>query len=223
MYSKFTGEHPCWSVISIKLLCNFTEIALWHRCSPVNLLHNFRTPFLQNTSGRLLPKRDLQRMELDQNPWESHLISARKLVYKKLSAKTSQKQKFFKTKKETASFTSPAISITLLPSFVINFYIKTSLVIIINFMSSIPEIIYLFKFNSRNIRRRCRIFSKLTAKMLERYGKCYVWELLPLLTFVKFAWNKKLEKEKLSKEFPNFNKLLERNHLLGFYEICKKT
>ena len=59
--------------------------------------------------------------------------------------------------------------------------------------------------------------------MLERYGKCYVWELLPLLTFVNFSWNKKLEKEKLSKEFPNFNKLLERNHLLGFYEICKKT
>ena len=157
MYSKFTGEHPCRSVISIKLLCNFTEIALWHRCSPVNFLHNFRTPFLQNTSGPLLPKRDLQRMELDQKPWESHLILARKLVYRKLSAKASQKQKFFKTKKETASFTSPAISITLLPSFVINFYIKTSLVIIINFISSIPEIIYLFKFNSRNIRRRCRI------------------------------------------------------------------
>ena len=52
--SKFTGEQPCWSVISIKLLCNFIEITLRNECSPVNLLHIFRTPFLKNTSGRLL-------------------------------------------------------------------------------------------------------------------------------------------------------------------------
>ena len=32
----------------------FTEITLWHWCSPVNLLHNFRTPFPENTSGELL-------------------------------------------------------------------------------------------------------------------------------------------------------------------------
>ena len=30
------------------------QIALRHGCSPVNLLHIFRTPFLKNTSGRLL-------------------------------------------------------------------------------------------------------------------------------------------------------------------------
>ena len=52
--SKFTGEHPCRSVISIKLLCNFIEIALRHGCSPVNLLHIFSTCFNRNTSGRLL-------------------------------------------------------------------------------------------------------------------------------------------------------------------------
>ena len=34
--------------------CNFIEIALRHGCSPVNLLHIFRTPFLKNTSERLL-------------------------------------------------------------------------------------------------------------------------------------------------------------------------
>ena len=50
----FTGEHPCLSAISIKLLCNFIEFAFWHGCSPVNLQHIFRTPFLKNTSGRLL-------------------------------------------------------------------------------------------------------------------------------------------------------------------------
>ena len=49
MCSKFTGEHPCRSVISIKLQSNFIEIALRHGCSPVNLLHIFRTSFLKNT------------------------------------------------------------------------------------------------------------------------------------------------------------------------------
>ena len=53
--SKFTGVHPCRSAISIKLLCNFIEIALQHGCSPVNLLHIFRTPFQQNTFEWLLP------------------------------------------------------------------------------------------------------------------------------------------------------------------------
>ena len=42
--SKFTGEHPCRNMISIKLLRNFIEITLRHGCSPVNLLHIFRTP-----------------------------------------------------------------------------------------------------------------------------------------------------------------------------------
>ena len=42
---KFTGEHPCRNVISIKLQSNFIEIALRHGCSPVNLQHIFRTPF----------------------------------------------------------------------------------------------------------------------------------------------------------------------------------
>ena len=42
---KFTGEHPCGSIISIELHCNFTEIPFRHGCSPVSLLHIFRTPF----------------------------------------------------------------------------------------------------------------------------------------------------------------------------------
>ena len=50
--SKFTGKHPCRSVISINLLCNFIEIALRHECSPVNSLFSFRTPPPKNTSGR---------------------------------------------------------------------------------------------------------------------------------------------------------------------------
>ena len=47
--SKFTGETH-----AEKFLCNFIEITLWHGCSPVNLLHIFRTPFPRNTSGWLL-------------------------------------------------------------------------------------------------------------------------------------------------------------------------
>ena len=67
--SNFTGEHLCRSAISIKLLCNFneialrhgcflksnfTEIAFRHRCFPVNLRHILRTTFPGNTSGSLL-------------------------------------------------------------------------------------------------------------------------------------------------------------------------
>ena len=52
--SKFTGEHPCRSVISINLQSNFIEIILRHGCSLVNLLHIFRTTFTKNTSERLL-------------------------------------------------------------------------------------------------------------------------------------------------------------------------
>ena len=52
--SKFTGEHPCQSVISIKLQSNFIEITLRHGCSLVNLLPYFRTPFTKKTSGWLL-------------------------------------------------------------------------------------------------------------------------------------------------------------------------
>ena len=62
--SKFTVEHPCQSAISIKLLCNFDDIALRHECSPVNLLLIFRAPFLKNTSGRLLLKIDTSGLQL---------------------------------------------------------------------------------------------------------------------------------------------------------------
>ena len=51
--SKFTGDHPCRIVISIKLQSIFIEIALRHGCSPVNLVYIFRTPFPTNTSGWL--------------------------------------------------------------------------------------------------------------------------------------------------------------------------
>ena len=52
IYSKFTGQ----SAISIKLQ---------NECSPVNLLHIFRTSFSGNTSGRLLLKLCSRRMRTD--------------------------------------------------------------------------------------------------------------------------------------------------------------
>ena len=52
--SEFTGVYTCWSVISKKLQSNFTEMTLQGRCSSVNLLHIFRTPFSIMKSGGLL-------------------------------------------------------------------------------------------------------------------------------------------------------------------------
>ena len=52
--STFTGEHPCRSVISVQLFCSFIGITFQHGCSPVKLLHIFKTPFPNNTSGGLL-------------------------------------------------------------------------------------------------------------------------------------------------------------------------
>ena len=54
--SKFTGEHPCQSAISLKLQVNFFEITHRYGCFLVNWLHVFRTPFLKNTPGWLLFK-----------------------------------------------------------------------------------------------------------------------------------------------------------------------
>ena len=44
-------EHPCRSVISIKLQSNVVEITLRHGCSPVNMLRIFRTLFLGTPLG----------------------------------------------------------------------------------------------------------------------------------------------------------------------------
>ena len=38
----------------------FIKKALWHRCFPVNFVKCLRTPFLPNTSGRLLLKTEIQ-------------------------------------------------------------------------------------------------------------------------------------------------------------------
>ena len=51
---KFTGEHPCRSVIPIKLQSNIIQITLGQNGrSPANFLHIFRNPFPKNASGWL--------------------------------------------------------------------------------------------------------------------------------------------------------------------------
>ena len=64
IYSKFKEEHSCQIAISINLQSNPTEIALRHECPPVNLLYIFRTPFPENTSGRLLLGESFRRVWL---------------------------------------------------------------------------------------------------------------------------------------------------------------
>ena len=62
--SKFTGEHPCQSAISIKLQRNFIEITLRHVCSLVNLLRIFRAPFPKNSSEWLFVKTVLKILKI---------------------------------------------------------------------------------------------------------------------------------------------------------------
>ena len=86
--SKFTGEHPCQSVISIKLHSNVIEITLQHECSPVNLLHIFRIPFLKGTSEWFLLDISICSMSIIQISPESEEVAQRypvKKVFIKIS------------------------------------------------------------------------------------------------------------------------------------------
>ena len=94
MCNKFTGEHPCRSAISKKLPSNVIEITLWYGCSPVDLLHNFRTSFYKNTYGELL---------LNQTSQKSKYKTINRCIKKKgickhfLYSKRNKKEKNHKT------------------------------------------------------------------------------------------------------------------------------
>ena len=57
-FGKFTGKHLCQSLLLNKVAglspATFLKKRLWHRCFPVSFVKSLRTPFLQNTSWRLL-------------------------------------------------------------------------------------------------------------------------------------------------------------------------
>ena len=76
--SKFPGEHPCWSVIWIKMQINFIEITFRHGCSPVNLVHIFRATFSKNISRRLL-------CCITTNPFFRHIKDLNLSLYKMYS------------------------------------------------------------------------------------------------------------------------------------------
>ena len=50
--SEPTGEETRRSAISTKLLCNFIEITLTHKCSPENPHHTHKTPLPRRTPLR---------------------------------------------------------------------------------------------------------------------------------------------------------------------------
>ena len=52
-FAKFTGKHLCQSLFFNNLFLILKK-RLWHMCFPVNFAKFLRTPFLKNTSGRLL-------------------------------------------------------------------------------------------------------------------------------------------------------------------------
>ena len=56
--TKFTGKHLCHSLFFNKVAAlrpaTLLKKRLWNTCFPVNFAKFPRTPFLQNTSGRLL-------------------------------------------------------------------------------------------------------------------------------------------------------------------------
>ena len=57
-FTKFTGKHLCQNLVFNKLAglrpATLLKKRVWHRCFPVNFVKFLKTPFLQNTSGRLL-------------------------------------------------------------------------------------------------------------------------------------------------------------------------
>ena len=55
-FAKLTGKYLCQSLFFNKVagLRPLLKKRLWYRCFPVNFAKFLRTPFLQNTSGRLL-------------------------------------------------------------------------------------------------------------------------------------------------------------------------
>ena len=64
---KFTGKHQCQDLFFNKVaglrLATLLKKTFWHRRFPVSFAKFLRTPFLQNTSGRLLLYINMERKE----------------------------------------------------------------------------------------------------------------------------------------------------------------
>ena len=68
-FANFTGKHLCQSLFFNKAEglrpASLLKKRLWHRCFPVNVAKFLRTPFLQNTSGRLHLEPETQHNRLN--------------------------------------------------------------------------------------------------------------------------------------------------------------
>ena len=73
-FVKFTRKHLCHSIFFNKVPglrpATLLKNRLWHRCFPVNFAKFLRTPFLQNTSGRLLLEKSLPLQKLGKQSME---------------------------------------------------------------------------------------------------------------------------------------------------------
>ena len=81
--SKNSQENTCARVSSFNKVAGLMPATLlkkrlWHRCFPVNFSKFLRTPFLQNTSGRLLPT-----MRNPSSQWKDILINNDYVILKK--------------------------------------------------------------------------------------------------------------------------------------------
>ena len=73
---KFESKVPRRSRIFATQVYNFSKMKLLHGCSPVNLLHIFRTPFTKNTSeGLCLRLTHFMPLVSFSNPWKNHKTS----------------------------------------------------------------------------------------------------------------------------------------------------
>ena len=92
-----TWKHVCWILLLIDpQACNFIKKRLHHSCFPVNIVNFLKTPFSQNTSGRLLlfflavtaiaPARDFHSklITLINCTWNTTRLSFRKVKLRKL-------------------------------------------------------------------------------------------------------------------------------------------
>ena len=103
MCSKFTREHPCRNMISMKLLCDFIEITLRHGCSPVILQHISRTRFFyNNTYGGLLLWRLSMILKSSKRAYKMMFFDLQKHIYSILYTlrwKTNVKKNSFRQNK----------------------------------------------------------------------------------------------------------------------------
>ena len=160
IWSKLTGEHSCRSVISIKLFCNFIEIALRHSCPPVTLLHIFKTS--KNTFGELL-------LIVSFIPYQNSftlcsLIAVVILELFKYFKDSFLPHSLYKITKQKECNTNIVPCKAMRSKNFGKFVEKTS----VNLNHYPAGIINLFKVNKKKSRAMCEICSKLTIKTPKR-------------------------------------------------------